>query len=168
MLYLEGTLRGDKSSTLPSGNNIYVYPSISASWVFSEMLKNKLPWLSYGKVRAGYSRVGNDTDPYQLLSTYAQYTNIDSSTRVMCCRTRSAMPTSSLSRHARGSLVGGSLPQQPTGFRPDVHTTTTKDEILPLSVSGTTGYLYKMVNSGEIQNKGVELPSTPHGEDPRL
>ena len=34
--YLEGTLRGDKSSTLPVNNNTYVYPSVSASWVFSE------------------------------------------------------------------------------------------------------------------------------------
>ena len=32
--YLEGTLRGDKSSTLPVNNNTYVYPSVSASWVF--------------------------------------------------------------------------------------------------------------------------------------
>ena len=33
--YLEGTLRGDKSSTLPAGNNVYVYPSLSTSIVFS-------------------------------------------------------------------------------------------------------------------------------------
>jgi len=39
MLYLEATLRGDKSSTLPSGNNAYMYPSITGSWLFSELLK---------------------------------------------------------------------------------------------------------------------------------
>lgn len=39
--YLEATLRGDKSSTLPISNNIYVYPSISGSVVFSEFIKNK-------------------------------------------------------------------------------------------------------------------------------
>ncbi len=27
MLYLDATLRGDQSSTLPTGNNMYVYPS---------------------------------------------------------------------------------------------------------------------------------------------
>lgn len=80
MLYLEATLRGDKSSSLPSSNNTYVYPSVTGSWLFSELLKNKAPWLTYGKVRLGFAKVGNDTDPYQVLSTYTQYTNIDSST----------------------------------------------------------------------------------------
>ena len=80
MLYLEATLRGDKSSSLPSSNNTYVYPSVTGSWLFSELLKDKAPWLTYGKVRLGFAKVGNDTDPYQVLSTYTQYTNIDSST----------------------------------------------------------------------------------------
>lgn len=39
--YLEGTLRGDKSSTLPLDHNTYVYPSVSGSMVFSEFIKNK-------------------------------------------------------------------------------------------------------------------------------
>ena len=80
MVYLEGTIRNDKSSTLPVGNNSYVYPSVTASFVFSELLKDKLPWFSFGKLRAGWAKVGNDTDPYQVLSTYAQYTNVDSTT----------------------------------------------------------------------------------------
>ena len=80
MVYLEGTIRNDKSSTLPAGNNSYVYPSVTASFVFSELLKDKLPWFSFGKLRAGWAKVGNDTDPYQVLSTYAQYTNVDSTT----------------------------------------------------------------------------------------
>ena len=80
MLYLEATIRGDKSSSLPSSNNTYVYPSVTGSWLFSELLKDKAPWLTYGKVRLGFAKVGNDTDPYQVLSTYTQYTNIDSST----------------------------------------------------------------------------------------
>ena len=43
------------------------------------------------------------------------------------------------------------------GFDITYYQTNTKDEILPLSVSGTTGYIYKYVNSGEIENKGFEL-----------
>ena len=69
MVYLEGTIRNDKSSTLPAGNNSYVYPSVTASFVFSELLKDKLPWFSFGKLRAGWAKVDNDTDPYQVLST---------------------------------------------------------------------------------------------------
>ncbi|MDD4419246.1 MAG: SusC/RagA family TonB-linked outer membrane protein, partial [Bacteroides graminisolvens] len=39
MLYLDATLRGDQSSTLSVDNNVYVYPSFSGSFVFSELTK---------------------------------------------------------------------------------------------------------------------------------
>lgn len=39
LIYLDATVRGDQSSTLPVGNNIYVYPSFSGSFVFSELIK---------------------------------------------------------------------------------------------------------------------------------
>ena len=67
--YLEGTIRGDKSSTLPSGNNTYIYPSVSGSLVFSEFIKNK-KFINYGKIRASWAQVGSDTDPYQLALNY--------------------------------------------------------------------------------------------------
>lgn len=38
--YLEGTVRGDRSSTLPSSNNTYIYPSVSGSIVFTNFIKN--------------------------------------------------------------------------------------------------------------------------------
>jgi hypothetical protein len=54
--YLEATLRGDKSPTLPLNNNIYVYPSFSGSIVFSEFIKNK-GLINYGKIRASWAQV---------------------------------------------------------------------------------------------------------------
>src|SRR3712207_8113581 len=35
MLYLDATLRNDWSSTLAKGNNSYMYPSISGSFIFT-------------------------------------------------------------------------------------------------------------------------------------
>ena len=71
MLYFDATLRGDQSSTLPISNNMYIYPSFSGSFVFSELLKlgDKLP---YGKVRMSWAQVGSDTDPYQLGLVYTK------------------------------------------------------------------------------------------------
>ncbi len=158
MLYLEATLRGDKSSTLPKNNNTYVYPSVTASWLFSELLKDKAPWLSYGKLRAGYARVGNDTDPYQVMQTYTQYTNIDSSTPGY--RLANTLSNSNLKPESTKSWEFGletSFLNNRLGFDLTYYTTTTSNEILPLSVSGTTGYMYKMINSGTIENKGVEF-----------
>ncbi|MDY0155046.1 MAG: SusC/RagA family TonB-linked outer membrane protein, partial [Prevotella sp.] len=145
MLYLEATLRGDKSSTLPKNNNTYVYPSVTASWLFSELLKDKAPWLSYGKLRAGYARVGNDTDPYQVMQTYTQYTNIDSSTPGY--RLANTLSNSNLKPESTKSWEFGletSFLNNRLGFDLTYYTTTTSNEILPLSVSGTTGYMYKM------------------------
>ena len=68
--YLEGTIRGDRSSTLPAANNTYIYPSVSGSIIFSNYLKNR-NILSFGKVRASWAKVGSDTDPYQLGLLYS-------------------------------------------------------------------------------------------------
>lgn len=72
MLYLDATVRGDKSSTLASGKNLYVYPSVSGSWVFSELITANRKVLPYGKVRLSFAEVGSDTDPYQLSLRYAK------------------------------------------------------------------------------------------------
>ena len=71
MLYLDATLRGDQSSTLPVSNNMYMYPSFSGSFVFSELtqLGDLLP---YGKLRMSWAQVGSDTDPYQLGLVYTK------------------------------------------------------------------------------------------------
>ena len=158
MLYLEGTIRGDKSSTLPTDNNTYVYPSVTGSFIFSEMLKDKTPWLSFGKVRLGFAKVGNDTDPYQLYNTFSQYTNIDATTPGY--RLPNTMQNPDLKPESTTSFEAGlemSFFNNRFGFDVTYYQTNTKDEILPLSVSGTTGYIYKYVNSGEIENKGLEI-----------
>ena len=158
MLYLEATIRGDKSSTLPKDNNTYAYPSVTGSWVFSELLKEKSSWLSFGKVRLGYAMVGNDTDPYQLYNVYSQYTNIDSTTPGY--RLPNTMQNPDLKPERTNSWEAGlemSFFNNRLGFDFTYYQTRTKDEILPLSVSGTTGYIYKYVNSGEIENKGIEF-----------
>jgi outer membrane receptor protein involved in Fe transport len=38
-----------------------------------------------------------------------------------------------------------------------LYQSNTTNQILPVSVSFATGYSFKFVNAGEIQNKGVEL-----------
>lgn len=158
MLYLEATLRNDKSSTLPAGNNSYLYPSVTGSFVFSELLKDKMPSLSFGKLRAGWAMVGNDTDPYQVLSTYTQYTNVDSSTPGY--RLPNTLNNSELKPESTTSYEVGlemAFFNNRLGFDATYYKTKTKDQIIPLSVSGTTGYIYKVINSGMISNQGVEF-----------
>ncbi|MBL0200451.1 MAG: TonB-dependent receptor plug domain-containing protein [Chitinophagaceae bacterium] len=73
-LFLDATFRNDWSSTLSKSNRSFFYPSVSLSYIFTEMLNNmgtNLPnWMSYGKLRASYAAVGNDLTPYQLYNTF--------------------------------------------------------------------------------------------------
>lgn len=163
MLYLEATLRNDKSSTLPQHNNSYMYPSVTASFVFSELLKNKAPWLSFGKLRAGWAKVGNDTEPYRIITAYSQYTNVDSSTPGY--RLPDALNNEELKPESTMSYEIGlemSFFNNRLGFDATYYSTETKDQIIPLAVSGTSGYLYKVINSGVITNQGIEF--SVHGK----
>ena len=65
MVFLDVTGRNDWSSTLPVNNRSYFYPSVSGSFVFTELLpKNNV--LSFGKIRGSWARVGKDADAYSL------------------------------------------------------------------------------------------------------
>ena len=61
--FLNLTARTDLTSTLPYKNAQYFYPGVSGSLVWSDAFKLKSSWLDYGKIRAGYARVGNDAAP---------------------------------------------------------------------------------------------------------
>lgn len=155
-LFLDGTVRNDKSSTLPSDNNSYTYPSLTASFIFSDLIGK--PWLTFGKVRAGIAKVGNDTDPYALVTTFANYSHIDTSAPGYIVSNTLMNPN--LKPESTGSFEVGlemSFLADRLGFDFTFYKSTTTDQIIPLSVSGTTGYIYNYVNSGEIENKGIEL-----------
>ncbi len=70
MLTLDATLRRDESSTLPAANNVYYYPSVSGSFVFSKLLPQSADWLSYGKLYVNYAQVGGDAPYYNVFNTY--------------------------------------------------------------------------------------------------
>ena len=69
MLFINVTGRNDWSSTLPINNRSYFYPSISGSFIFTELMENK-DILNYGKIRLSYANVGSDEDPYNLAFKY--------------------------------------------------------------------------------------------------
>jgi TonB-linked SusC/RagA family outer membrane protein len=61
--FLNVTGRADLTSTLPYKNASYFYPGISGSLIWTDALNIKSKVLDYGKIRAGYARVGNDASP---------------------------------------------------------------------------------------------------------
>ncbi len=71
-IFLELTGRNDWSSTLPPEDNSYFYPSVSLSFVASELfnIQQKAPWINFVKIRGGIAQTATDTDPYKLDSYY--------------------------------------------------------------------------------------------------
>lgn len=157
LVYLDATLRGDQSSTLPIGNNVYIYPSFSGSFVFSELLKSNL--MPYGKFRLSWAQVGSDTDPYQLglvytksKFTYPGYTigYINNST----------MPNKNLKPTKTNSFELGlemKFLNNRIGLDFTYYTQNSKNQIMGMASSWTTGYNYRLINAGEIENKGIEI-----------
>ncbi len=72
LLYINFAGRQDWFSVLNPEMNHQFYPSISGSFVFSELLKDQ-QWLSYGKLRGSWAKVGsaNGVNPYDGVLTYA-------------------------------------------------------------------------------------------------
>lgn len=158
LLYLDATIRGDKSSTLPTGNNTYIYPSVSGSFVFSELIKRG-DILPYGKVRLSFAQVGSDTDPYQLglvytksKFTYPGYTIgfIDNTT----------IPNKNLKPTRTNSFEVGfetKFFNNRIGIDFTYYNQISKDQIMGMAGSWATGYPYRLINAGEIQNQGIEI-----------
>jgi len=156
--YLEATLRGDKSSTLPTSNNIYVYPSVSGSIVFSEFIKNKRI-INYGKLRASFAQVGSDTDPYQLALNYTtgkySYGGF-----VIGMLNNNTQPNKDLKPTRTNSFELGlemKFFHNRLGLDLTYYNQRSEDQIIGLASSSTSGYNYRLVNAGEIQNKGIEI-----------
>lgn len=159
MIFLDVTGRNDWSSTLPSDNNSYFYPSVSASAVISDMVE--LPSaLSFFKVRAGWAIVGNDTDPYALENTFTFKEPFNGAQRVSA---NTILKNANLKPEETASIELGTdirLLEGRVGIDITYYKNNTKNQILTLPVSITSGYENRIINAGEIENKGVEIMLT--------
>ena len=154
-LFLDFTARNDWSSTLPDDNNSYFYPSASAAWVFSDAVSDNASW--FGKLRLGWAQIGNDTDPYRVVTTMLLQTPFDGNGRV-------TLPTTSLNTDLKSETtetweVGTELSffNRRVNLDFTYYSNKTTDQIIPVDLSLATGYGGKWINSGEMTNKGIEI-----------
>jgi TonB-linked SusC/RagA family outer membrane protein len=155
-LYVDLTARNDWSSTLPAENNSYFYPSVSSSFVFSELLPRSNV-LSFGKLRASWAQVGNDTDPYRLANTYFSLPNFRGSGAA-------SLPNAQNNPNLRPENttsfeVGTQLNFLRNRIRLDVtyYNSVTEDLIFNVSQSGASGFTSAIRNAGKVENKGIEV-----------
>jgi outer membrane receptor protein involved in Fe transport len=152
------TGRNDWSSTLPQNANSYFYPSVSGSYVFTQAIPslNFGGLLNYGKLRAGWSRVGNDADPYQLAVTFASQSQFGDISRFT---TPDALLNPTLKPENTDAWEVGAETQWfdgRAGLDLTYYTKKTSNQILSADVSKASGFSTALVNAGVISNRGIE------------
>lgn len=160
-LYLDATVRNDWSSTLSKENRSFFYPSVSLSYVFTDMLSQMgatMPnWFNFGKLRASYAQVGNDLAPYQLYNTF----NIgkDPNGNTTAGRNNVLLDPSVRSELIKSLELGTEMKflQGRIGLDFSYYKTNATRQLIDLPMDALSGYTAKKVNAGDIQNTGFEL-----------
>lgn len=160
--FLDASLRNDVSSTLPLDNNSYSYPSVSASMIFSELLKWKP--LSYGKLRASFAVAGSDLPPYQTGSSFNLGTPYTATSgTIIPIGVPDVLNNPEIKPSFANAYEAGldlRFFNNRFGIDFTYYLQQNKDQIISLSVPGASGYSSTVVNAGLIENKGFELSLT--------
>ncbi len=167
--------RNDVSSTLPSNNRSYFYGGVNGSLVFTEALKLPKNVLNFGKVRAGYTRVGNEASPYQTQSFYQINPILGSSVTPSNVGLPFAPPggviynvvtqanlltNANLKPEFITELELGSELQffdNRIGIDFTWYNKKSTSQIFEVTAAPSSGYTTQILNLGEATNKGVEI-----------
>ncbi len=156
-IYLDLTARNDWSSTLPVANQSYFYPSASLSFLVDK-LANMGENVSLFKVRGGIAKVGNDTDPYQLINTYGNDGQWGGAIRLSKSGTLLAP---NLKPEEATSMEGGldlGFFQNRLRFEGTFYKADNRNQILRnIPIASSTGSDAININAGLLESRGWEL-----------
>ena len=159
-VFLNGTVRNDWSSTLPKENRSYLYPSVSGSFVFSDAFHLSKSILDFGKIRAGWAKVGRDADPYQLFDVYTITPNFLE-------RPTASLPYVSNNANLKPEFtkeleIGTQLSFLKRRIEVDFawYDRKSTNLIAVIAVPPSSGYQFQVDNFGGISNKGIEIDFT--------
>jgi TonB-linked SusC/RagA family outer membrane protein len=163
-LFLEMTGRNDWSSalTLPaelkalgSEKNSFFYTSAALSAVVSDMFK--LPEIiNFAKVRGSVAQVGNDTDPFTFTQAYNPSTAFGTS---QIYSETDRLANLSLKPEISTAFEIGTeikLLNNRVGLDLTFYQSNTKNQIINIPLSQTSGYSTRSINAGLIKNYGFE------------
>ncbi|TDX02065.1 TonB-linked SusC/RagA family outer membrane protein [Dinghuibacter silviterrae] len=160
-LFLDVTGRNDWSSTLPVNNCSFFYPSVSASFIFSDFIRNH-DLLSYGKLRASWAQVGNSA-PAQALITPYTYGGLFLGNPYIYYTSNNQLNNPNLKPEQTRSREAGvdvTVFHDKLTFSGTVYSTKAFNQIITAQTAPETGFSAQIVNAGQITNKGIELSAS--------
>ncbi len=154
MLYLTLTGRNDWASALANtSNSSFFYPSIGLSGILTEMM-DMPDFISYMQVRGSFSSVGSPIPRNLSIPTY----EFDAQGGVW--KTNTYRPIDDLKPEKTNSWEAG-LSSKFWGNRLSVDFTwyksNTKNQTFNPSISASSGYTSMYIQTGDVQNTGIEL-----------
>lgn len=152
--FFDITARNDWSSALPKENRSYFYPSAATSFILSDIFNLKSSNFNFWKLRASWSMVGSDTDPYSLLQTY-NTSDFNNSAEVA-----SIFFNPNLKPEMNTNIEAGmdfSFLKNRLTYAITLYQNNTDQQIIPVPTLIETGYSTRIINAGEIRNRGIEM-----------
>jgi TonB-linked SusC/RagA family outer membrane protein len=157
-IFLDVTGRNDWSSSLPVVHDSYFYPSVSLSTVFTDLLHIPATSpLSFGKLRASWAQVGNDTRPYRLRNVYSYESPWNTSQAVS---DPSSIANAGLLPEKLNTYEAGTelrFFNNRIGLDFTYYNTVSRNQILSVPIDQTSGYTTRYLNAGEIRSHGFEV-----------
>ena len=156
-LFVEGTYRRDYTSTEPAGNFIDS-KSGGLSFVFSDLIKNAVPFISYGKIRGSIGQSLNTLGIYQLNSTYTIGGQQWSGNILTTVPNNLVDPGLQGATNLEKELgIEMRFFKNRFGFNVTYWDRTNKNFPVNVSVPAQTGYTVISRNAGEIAKKGWDV-----------
>jgi outer membrane receptor protein involved in Fe transport len=161
-LFAEATVRRDRTSTMNPNNNSFVYPSVNASFVFSDAFSMPA-FISYGKLRASWGVVGNYPSAYSANVAYSQNTlgNQGGAQPILFTTVPTGTFGNDLIKPEQKNEIEFGLEfrffKNRFGLDLAYYNAQVKDQILPLTLPPTSGAGSILTNIGTLRNQGIEL-----------
>ena len=153
MIYLDVTARNDWASSLAGTDyESFFYPSVGLSGVITEMLNMDSKILSYAKLRASYSQVGNEPMFHVAIPTFVINKGNPNNTRSLANPYLKPEDTRAWEAGINLGFFGNKLRIDATAYH-----SKTYNQIFLVPLHATSGYEDILLNAGRIDNKGIEL-----------
>lgn len=161
-LFLEGTVRRDRTSTMNPSQNSFVYPSVNSSFVISDAFK--LPaFISFAKLRGSWGIVGNYPEAYAANVAYSlgNLGNQGSGNSTLTSNVSTGTYGNDLIRPEEKHEIefGFNAGFFSNRLNLDIAYYNAKvvDMILPLQLAQSEGASKILTNIGTLRNSGVDL-----------
>jgi TonB-linked SusC/RagA family outer membrane protein len=158
---LTASARFDGASVLAPGNKWDFFPSFALAWkMHEETFMSEIGWLDELKPRVGYGIVGNSSVvPYQSSGPLSRNMYVFGSTPAAGYLPQIARnPDLSWERTAEWNVgVDFSALRGRINGSVEVYKANTTDLLFERTLPAISGYVKKLENVGETQNKGIEI-----------